>query len=368
VTIEGERESAYFDNEGEGWDWVHTKLADAKRGVRITGDNQRLADFLADWLEEEPATRVSANSLDSYRRSVGYVTPLIGRLRLRDIRRAHIERVFNELDRSLSRSTLNLAFRVLKQAFEYAVDNDYLPKNPIRRMKAPQLPGSKNRLVSLDEWHAIEDAFFGTRWWAWIWFLASTGMRGSEVLGLEWIHYDAATSTIRVERQSKRDYGRSGMYLGPVKSEASRRPVVLPAALAAILEFHREQQDRERSRAAAAGEWVGQGTIFCGPTGKLYFRSQPSEILRRVTTDLGIVGVTPHTFRHTIITDLQEEMGEQSYAVQALAGHASERTTNKIYSHATDKTRQRMADKIDTHLGGLTRDLPATWLTMNGDA
>jgi len=74
--------------------------------------------------------------------------------------------------------------------------------------------------------------------------------------------------------------------------------------------------------------------VFCGTTGRLYFRSEPAAEFRRITTQRGIEDATPHTFRHTVTT-LVQEAGLSLKVAQSLMGHATERTTSRVYSHLT---------------------------------
>jgi hypothetical protein len=87
--------------------------------------------------------------------------------------------------------------------------------------------------------------------------------------------------------------------------------------------------------------------------------------LRRITAKLEIEGVTVHTFRHTVIT-LRQDSGLPMKATQTLAGHATERTTARVYSRTMPEHLARVADAMGKTFAGM--DLPPSDLLLtNGD-
>jgi integrase len=189
-------------------------------------------------------------------------------------------------------------------------------------------------------------------------------MRVSEVLGLERSNVDLETGHIRIERQTGRVYGRPGVELVPLKTRTSRRGVVVPAAVYAILRWHEDRQRLERRRAEDSGGWEEHGTVFANPAGKLYYRSQPEDDFRAVTAQLGLVGVTPHTLRHTAATLVQEASTSLKTA-QALLGHATERMTLRVYSHRTASSLEAVALTMEQLLGDVSVVQPDDDLTAS---
>jgi integrase len=366
----GKRPSAYFKAEREGWAWISKMMTDAARGACVVDSSQRTGDVLRLWLRDVAPRNLRPNSLDNYRRCIGYVLPWIGNIKLKDLKRPHVEKTFAGLARgdsnrpALQPATLNLAFRVLKMALDYCEDAEYVARNPMARMKAPRTAQTKDRVLSLAEIEAILQEACGTRWAALFFVLAATGMRASEVLGLEWRNIDLDTGLIRVERQTGRIYGQPGVRLVSLKTKASTRTVQVPGEVCRVLRHHADVQRLERKRAEACGTWEDHGTVFCGPTGKLYFRSRPMDELRRIASKLGIEAVTLHTFRHTVITLLQDS-GLPMKAAQALAGHATERTTAQVYSHAMPEHLGRVADAMGQTLAEM--QLPSCDLILTDD-
>lgn len=367
----GTRPSAYVSTTKDAWAWITRTLAQAEQGVYVVRDRRTTGDVLDEWIDDVAPKTLRPNSLYNYRRSLGYLRPRIGRVLLRDLQRQDIERAFTGLERDgwngrpLARETLRLAHTVLKMALEYCVEVEYIARNPMARMKAPRPTPTSPRILTQEEVQAILDEAAGTRWHAPLMVMAATGMRVSEVLGLEWKNVDLDRGTVRIERQTGRVVGESGVRLVPVKTNASRRQVYLPPAVCDAVRWRRDVYRAEKRTAQDAGAWEEHGVVFCTEDGKLYYRSQLASQLERITRDLGLDDVTCHTFRHTVITVMQE-YGQPIKAVQALVGHASQRTTAEIYSHATDRSSRALAVVMQDFLAPDDPGVGADLLTAHG--
>jgi len=368
----GTRPSRYFDTKREAWAWVNQKLVEAQQGLYVVDDMRKTGDVLLHWLQEVAPKTLKPNSLYNYRRCIGYVQPWIGDIKLKDLKRPHLESTFTGLERGddqqrpLSRSTLNLTFRVLKMALEYCVDAEYIAKNPMHRMKAPRVEPTKERVLSVTEVKEILREAHGTRWYAAFWLLGLTGMRISELLGLEWKNVNLATGVLRIEQQTGRFYGQSGVRLLPLKTRAAERNVLIPPFACQILRWQQDLQRLECKRAQEAGLWEEHGTVFCAPAGRLYFRSEPADEFRRITARVGIEDVTLHTFRHTVTTMVQEA-GLSLKVAQSLMGHATDRTTHRIYSHLSATGLAGVAEVMQGLFGDVDLAPPAALLTAEED-
>jgi site-specific recombinase XerD len=85
--------------------------------------------------------------------------------------------------------------------------------------------------------------------------------------------------------------------------------------------------------------------VFCTELGKPL---EPNNVMRRfrtITSQLGLVGVTLHTLRHSTASFLIAA-GIHMKVVQEVLGHSSYAITADIYSHVSPAQQREAADKL----------------------
>ena len=69
-----------------------------------------------------------------------HIAPTLGRIKLKELRKAHIDRLYREkLDSGLSPSTVRRVHAVLHKAMEEAVKGDLIPRNPAAYANKPKV-------------------------------------------------------------------------------------------------------------------------------------------------------------------------------------------------------------------------------------
>jgi integrase/recombinase XerC len=138
--------------------------------------------------------------------------------------------------------------------------------------------------------------------------LYSSGLRVSELAGLDWTDVDTQAETVRVLGKGRKE------RIVPIGRPALR-------ALAAY-----------RQVCAARGWTVTSGAVFRNARGgRLTTRSVARSMERYVATSGTTTKATPHALRHTFATHLLGG-GADLRAIQELLGHASLSTTQR-YTH-----------------------------------
>ena len=198
-------------------------------------------------------------------------------------------------------------------------------------------------------------------------FLAFTGARRGEALGLSWTDVDLDAGLTRIRHNlaavQQPDAG-TVMHLTTTKTVAGVRTIRLDPALVSALRTWHARQAAERLAAGTA--WAGpihgtdrdgfpitcESPIFTDEIGR------PVSIhrLRRVTAEIGqaaglTANLTPHTLRHAVTSILLAE-GVQIEAVAAHLGHADARVTAEVYAHALNAGRDEAGTAIGRVVGG----------------
>ena len=271
----------------------------------------------------------------SQRETVGYimknhVLQRFGGVRLSDISKFDVEVFLKSLATRFSESVVRKAHIYLNAALEEAIDQDFLMKNPCRKIeKLPKTRKPCKRHLSLDE-IAILDAALTKRDRLIFRLFVLVGFRPGELFALRWD--DIQQDWIAIDEAVYRN------KLGETKTAGSEARIPIPGQLQRELELHR---------------------IFCQRTGPRDFvfesryRGRPVDshnYLRRFLSPLaaskGVPGVTFQALRRTFATHFQKH-GKPKDA-QAVMRHSNISTTMNIYTQLIpDSARQALSSMYD---------------------
>lgn len=151
--------------------------------------------------------------------------------------------------------------------------------------------------------------------------LVTTGLRRSELCGLDWrdLELDAPTPSLRVRR------GKGG--------KPRRQP--LPAGLSGELRALRTERRPSP-----------EAPVFCGLAGGRLQQTTLAAIIQRASTRAGLEKhVTAHTLRHTAATWLRQELGDARLVAEYL-GHADISTVSR-YAHVARDELRTAADRLE---------------------
>lgn len=324
-------------------------LGKRKRGETLDPDLTPLADYLVTWIDAR--TELAPLSAVKYRSVVAnHVkgTPL-GRTPLGKIRRAHIRAHEIELQKgSLSASTRSVVRAVLSRALGDAVEDDLISTNPTlgRRRSRERATPAKFTVWTSAEMRTLLSAAEDGRLEA-LWRLAvASGARRGELLGVTWLGFSAATSTLEIVQQVVPTRG--GATLQRCKTKGSHRKIRLDAGTVKALEAHRERQLLER--AAAGDAYEDRDLIFCDALGGVLSPQRMTEQFGSLRKAAGIPAGRLHDVRHSHATMLLTGDPRRDIAptplhiVSARLGHSSPMVTLSVYAHVLPSSDELAAD------------------------
>jgi integrase len=210
--------------------------------------------------------------------------------------------------------------RKLRSLFAEAVDDGTLPVDPSARVRVRNRRQANEdeepaRAMTSAEQARVLEAMLPS-WLPLFSLLAETGLRISEVLGLEWSDFKLGKRpTLRVRRQFYRG------ELRTTKTSAGRRELPISAAAA---RWVRENRPSERS-----------APVFVTKSGTRLSDRNVRRALDAVTEDLDLGWVTPHVFRHTCASRLLSD-GRSIRQVAGWLGHTDPAFTLRTYVHLMD--------------------------------
>lgn len=130
-----------------------------------------------------------------------HVLPVISQRELRAIEKFEIDVLVKKVAASFSKSMVQKIRIYTRAAFEEAVDQDFIGRNPARKIVRPQTRESCNRYLSIEEINKLLDAMQGRdRLVARI--CRVLGLRPGEVFAAKWDDFDPVCGRLRIDESA----------------------------------------------------------------------------------------------------------------------------------------------------------------------
>ena len=320
-------------------------MAGRDKGLTFDAKGLKLGEFLERWLEDVVRPSASHRTYAAHRQQVRtHIAPALGRLRLKDLRKIHVDRLYRQkLDSGLSPSTVRRVHAMLHAALEEAVRGDLIPRNPAAHANKPKVRQEEIEPLTAAQAQAFLDAAHGDRYEALYVLCIMAGLRQGEALGLKWSDIDLEVGTLRVNRQLQRVRGGGGLQFSEPKN-ASRRTVGLSQRAIVALRNHRKRQSEEKLRAGPL--YVDQDLVFATRLGTpIDAQNVVNRHFKPLLKRTGLPLVRFHDLRHSCLS-LLAQRGEPIRDLQALAGHHSAAFTLQRYTHHYNASARRTAEAM----------------------
>jgi len=207
----------------------------------------------------------------------------------------------------------------LKSFFRFLVREGVIEHNPAQAVRTPRLERSLPRHMTVDQMFAFLDSVpvetvSQSRDRALLEVLYSTGIRVSELVGLNRLSLDLASGVLRVLGKGRKE---RLVPIGNKATESLRQYLARSADLAA---------------AACAAPGSQQVPVFLNNRGGRLTPRSVARIIDKYILRCGMhLRMSPHALRHSFATHLLNA-GADLRAIQELLGHRSLSTTQK-YTH-----------------------------------
>ncbi|MBN2097073.1 MAG: tyrosine recombinase XerC, partial [Candidatus Omnitrophica bacterium] len=214
--------------------------------------------------------------------------------------------------KNLSKSSIGRKLSSARSFFRFLTREGYTSSNPIASVSSPKLEKKLPIFLNVDQVETLIESpdklsFLGLRDRAILETLYSTGIRVSELVGLNIGHVDFISGMVKVFGKGRKE------RLVPIGDQALR-----------VIRDYLSKQKPEQQKDNQA--------LFLDK----YYRRLSDEGVRKILTKYIQrtslkEKVSPHTLRHSFATHLLDK-GADLRSVQELLGHASLSTT-QIYTH-----------------------------------
>ena len=327
---------------------LRDRLTALDNGSYIPVAKETVARFLEKWLETHCATNTTLRTQMGYRQYLNcYVIPAVGNVELQKLTPRQIQNIYaGMLKRGLSNTTVSQLHRILHKALGTAVKWGMIARNPTDAVTAPRPADQEMAMWDEDTiWRFLEEVR-GTRFADFYSLAILTGMRRSELCGLQWEQTDLPGRRLSVVRTLQRITG-YGLVAGQPKTRRSRRSISMGPEAVTLLHAIRGWQMEQQLK---VGElWQDTGYVFTDPEGRPVIPDQVTQDFARKVRKLGFPHLTLKGLRHGYATLMLTD-GVNLKVVSEALGHSSIAITGDIYSHVLPGLHEEAALRLEQRL------------------
>jgi len=297
------------------------------------------------------------NTLRAYNSAINHIkVSEFGMKKICNVKQSDAIAWFVELhDCGLKQNTIGVIHNVLRPAFDMAVKDDALRKNPFSFTLSDVIPNDAKLRTALTDKEI--DTFLRfmneqkSKYYEEVVILLGTGMRVSELYGLTRSDIDFEQNCIHVRRQLSRT-AEDPYFLSSPKTKSGVRTIPMTPAVKSAFKTAIANREAPQIELSIDGHC---GFIFLDKNGNpkvaMHIENHLRNLRKRYFKKYGITApsFTPHVLRHTFCTRAQRA-GMDIKSLQYIMGHSDISTTLDVYTHSDFNSVKEAFNKIASSL------------------
>lgn len=313
---------------------IHYQTVQEIRGI----SNETFEEWAMYWLGEEQRMVKPSTYSSYYYKLTKYVLPLLKKIPLNELTKERGRMIQRELQQKLSKSTIQVVFRILNKCLNYAKKCGRIIDNPFSEIHLPKNKKNKVKALTHFEQNQLMKIAQKEKNGGGVPTLLAlySGMRIGEIAALKWEDIDFDSNLIHVNSTYQRigtpSYSKkTQLVFTEAKTESSIRIIPMGKKLRKLL---LEQLKRKR------GIFVfSTNGNPCEPRLLTYH-------FHAIRKKAGLSNIHFHQLRHTFATRCLEAKGDVS-SISTLLGHASTQMTLDIYANTLLEQRIKVIEKME---------------------
>lgn len=341
-TKDGKYECRYDTYDASGIRKQHRRRFKLKRDAdefdaaqKVSGKEESkltVKEYLDSWLSHVKRVR-KPSTYELYRHTIEvvFLPRFDGRIRLDRCKRIHIQAVLDKLaDEGKAKSTLLCVRRIISAAFNQAVADETIDRNPAKHCDAGGKASGSVTVLDSAQVTALLNEARNTEAYLAIFLGVTMALSRGEVAALKWADIDFAHSVLTV--RSLRQYtDRVGVHEGTPKTANRTRTLPMPIFVSEVLQYERKRQ--LANQMMMGNQYHRSDYVVRMVDGKVYHPGSLSLPLKTALQRAGLPPMRFHWLRHSCASLLLDK-GVPLTVVSEILGHGSTAITAKVYSHA----------------------------------
>ncbi len=185
---DGSRKEKHFDTLPEARNWLADSQYEDKHNVHTPSSEMTVDNWFEFWITNliaDLAPNTKRNYRERYRMNI---QPVIGNMRMCDVKPMHCKIVLNRMEATYAGSTIRQAYIAMGTMFRAAVMNDMLTKHPMDgvRYTKPVRAVDDIKFLTVEEQKIFLETAKRSHNYRQYVLLLETGLRTSEMIGLTW--------------------------------------------------------------------------------------------------------------------------------------------------------------------------------------
>lgn len=344
------RKSVYAKTQREARLKMRQAVAEVDRGEYFEPANYTVGRWLDTWATDFNRD-VRESTINRYREIIRiHLKPEFGAVALSAITTIQIQKLMNRLSETLAPNTVHAIFGVMNKAMVKAQQLGYIRLNPCLGCELPRAERRKLDPLIDETLQAFLKQIKGSRMEIYYLIDLFTGVRESELLGLQWGDIDWDSQIIAIQRQLRQNRETKEWMFFPTKSGKVR--LISPAP--EVFRLLKEQRKRQLDWQLQAGQlWQNpDGLVFTTPIGEHLTASMVYREFKNAVKAIGSPNTRIHDLRHSYAV-LSLQNGDDIKTVQENLGHATANFTLNVYGHVSQQMRRDSAERMEAFIQGL---------------
>ena len=319
-------------------------LASLDKGLPIDSCKVLVRAFLQRWLHDYAVPNTRPRTAERYESDIRlHISPALGHIPLSRLAPADIQAMEARLlARGQSARSVQHVHTVLKEALKHAMRWGLVYRNPAEGVDPPRPQRHEIQPPDADGVVQILRVAKETPYHAVFHFMAFTGCRRGEALGVRWRDVDLENGSAAIVQTLQRLKGRD-LVFQPPKSSKSRRSIALDAQTIGLLRDHRGIQLLRQMEMGTG--YDDRGLVFPNVLGGPLDPSVLTRNFEKLVRNVGLTNVRLHDLRHFLAT-LLLKAGIHPKIVQERLGHSSIMVTLDTYSHVVLGLQEKAASSF----------------------